>query len=121
MSHKTAIVTCVVVTIVAGAAQPAELREGAAQSITLGDVTGVAYYTVEDDGYRVVATMSVHDMTPVRFISTLSVGQQVVLSVPGVLGTNDTRVTLTREVDRLVVSGGGTDRVLTRARLNGTE
>ncbi len=121
MSHKTAIATCVIGAIAAGLAQAAELKEGAAQSITLGDVTGVAYYTVEDDGYRVVATMGVHDTTPVRFISTLSAGQQVVLAVPGVLGTNETRVTLTREGDRLLVTGGGTDRVLTRARLNGTE
>ena len=38
--------------LVSRAAQAAELRPMEASSIVLGDVSGVAYYTAENDGYR---------------------------------------------------------------------
>jgi hypothetical protein len=59
------------------------LRPIEGQSIDLGDVSGVAYYTVEPDGFRVVATLAQGEAgTPIRFVSVLAPGQRVVLSTP---------------------------------------
>jgi hypothetical protein len=67
----------------AAGAQAAEIGPMQARSIVLGQVTGVAYYTVAEDGYRVVATLAAGETgMPMRFIATLSAGQKVVLSVP---------------------------------------
>jgi hypothetical protein len=52
-----------------------------AKSIDLGEVSGVAYYTVERNGFRVVTTLAQGETgTPVRIISVLAPGQSVVLS-----------------------------------------
>ena len=51
-----------------------------ASTVALGAYTGVAYYTVEDAGYQVVATIAPgEDGAPIRFVSTLADGQKVVL------------------------------------------
>jgi hypothetical protein len=66
-----------------GAAHADGLKPIAAQSINLGDMSGVAYYTVEPDGFRVVATLAQGERgTPIRFVSVLAPGQRVVLSTP---------------------------------------
>jgi hypothetical protein len=53
------------------------------QSVNLGDLSGVAYYTAEPDGFRVVATLAQGEAgTPIRFVSVLARGQRVVLSTP---------------------------------------
>ena len=66
-----------------GIAHAGELLPMNAQSIALGQVTGIAYYTVEADGYRVVVTLaSGPESTPIRYVSTLISGQSIVLSVP---------------------------------------
>ena len=60
----------------------------AAKTITLGAYTGVAYYTVEDAGYQVVATVAPGEAgAPIRFVSTLADGQTVILSVPQAIGS----------------------------------
>jgi hypothetical protein len=43
------------------------------QVIDLGDVSGVAYYTVERDGFRVVATLGKQDedAVPVRVVAVV--------------------------------------------------
>ena len=42
-----------------------------AKSIKLGETTGVAYYTIADDGFRVVATVAASEAgPPTRFIAT---------------------------------------------------
>jgi hypothetical protein len=41
-----------------GSARAEELKPLQGQVIDLGDVSGVAYYTVERDGFRVVATLA---------------------------------------------------------------
>jgi hypothetical protein len=70
-----------------GGAAAAELAPGSGHSIHLPDFTGVIYYTIEQDGYRVVATLaSGPEAPPIRFISTLGPGQRVVISVPGAAG-----------------------------------
>jgi hypothetical protein len=59
------------------------LRPIEAKSIDLGEVSGVAYYTVERDGYHVVTTLE-QGMAgmPIRVVSVLAPGQSVVLSTP---------------------------------------
>src|SRR5712675_174959 len=64
-----------------GAAHANGLRPIEGQSIDLGDVSGVAYYTVEPDGFHVVTTLAQGEAgTPIRVVSVLAPGQRVVLS-----------------------------------------
>jgi hypothetical protein len=66
-----------------GAAHADGLRPMQAKSIDLGDVSGVAYYTVERDGLHVVTTLAQGVAgTPIRVVSVLAPGQRVVLSTP---------------------------------------
>jgi hypothetical protein len=66
-----------------GAAHANGLRPIEGRSIDLGDVSGVAYYTVEPDGFRVVTTLAQGETgTPIRFVSVLAPEQRVVLSTP---------------------------------------
>ncbi|WGD49346.1 hypothetical protein QA641_27360 [Bradyrhizobium sp. CB1650] len=59
------------------------LRPIEGKSIDLGGVSGIAYYTVERDGFHVVATLAQGEAgTPVRVVSVLAPGQRVVLSTP---------------------------------------
>ena len=59
------------------------LRPIEAKSIDLGEVSGVAYYTVEPDGFHVVTTLAQGEAgTPVRIVSVLAPGQRLVLSTP---------------------------------------
>jgi len=54
-----------------------------AKSIDLGKVSGVAYYTIQRDGFHVVTTIAEGEAgTPVRVVSVLAPGQRVVLSSP---------------------------------------
>jgi len=66
-----------------GAAHATTLRPIDGQSVHLGDLAGVIYYTVEPDGYRVVTTLAQGEAgTPVRFVSVLAPGQRALLSTP---------------------------------------
>jgi len=66
-----------------GAAHADGLRPIEAESIDLGEVSGVAYYTVERDGFHVVTTLAQGEAgTPIRVVSVLAPGQRVVLSTP---------------------------------------
>jgi hypothetical protein len=59
------------------------LRPIQGKSIDLGGISGIAYYTVERDGFRVVATLAQGEAgTPIRVVSVLAPGQRVVLSTP---------------------------------------
>src|ERR1700704_2874727 len=65
------------------AAHAEGLRPIEAKSIDLGGVSGVAYYTVERDGFHVVATLAQGEAgMPIRVVSVLAPGQRVVLSTP---------------------------------------
>lgn len=59
------------------------LRPIDAMSINVGEVSGVAYYTVERDGFRVVTTLA-QGMTgtPIRVVCVLAPGQSVAFSTP---------------------------------------
>ena len=93
--------------LVSSAAHAAELRPMQASGIMLGNVSGVAYYTAENDGYRVVTTLaSGESATPVRFITTLRPGQKTVLSVPREPGLSPISVEISRTGDRVTVAKG---------------
>ena len=76
------------------------LRPIEAKSIDLGEVSGVAYYTVERDGYHVVTTLE-QGMAgmPIRVVSVLAPGQSVVLSTPHQAGALE----ISRNGDSLLV------------------
>jgi hypothetical protein len=73
--------------------------------IDLGDVSGVAYYTVERDGFRVVATLAkkAEDAIPVRIVAVLAPGQSLTLSTPHEAGAPDDAVEITRRADTLLI------------------
>src|ERR1700726_3565383 len=76
------------------------LRPIEAKSIDLGDVSGVAYYTVERDGFHVVTTLAQGEAgTPIRVVSVLAPGQRVVLSTPAPASG----IEISREGDRVLV------------------
>ena len=87
-----------------GVAHADGLRPIEGRSIDLGTMTGVAYYTAERDGFRVVATLGQGDTgTPVRFEAVLAPGQRVVLSTPRGVGMASDAVEISREKDTMLV------------------
>jgi len=93
-----------------------ELVPVSGHSIYIGDFTGIVYYTAEQDGYRVVATLaSGAESTPIRFVSTLVPGQRVVISVPQGLGEPSIDVELARDGEAMRVN----ELVAPRAALTG--
>ena len=87
---------------IAGAAAD-DAAPGAAQAIDLGEIRGIAYYTVAADGYRVVATLASETGTPVRITATLAPEQRMDLSVPGAAGEAPYALAFVRRGDRLEV------------------
>jgi hypothetical protein len=87
------------------AATASELPAGGGHSIHLGGFNGVVYYTVEQDGYRVVATLaSGAEEQPIRFVSTLGPGQRLVISVPQAVGQQSVDFEILRNGQALVMS-----------------
>jgi hypothetical protein len=75
-----------------------------AQTIDLGAVSGVAYYTVERDGFHVVTTLVEGETgTPVRVVNILAPGQSVVLSAAREAGTAPVEIEISRQGDSLLV------------------
>ncbi len=74
------------------------------RTVTLGDVSGVAYYTPDALGYRVVATFSSAHGVPMRFIATLEPEQAMTVSVPRGPGEPALEAVFTRHGDRLIVT-----------------
>jgi hypothetical protein len=88
-----------------GAAHANGLRPIEGQSIKFGDVSGVAYYTVEPDGFRVVTTLAQGEAgTPIRFVTVLAPGQRVVVSSPN----QASALEISRKGDGLLVRKAGT-------------
>ena len=79
MSIRSMLVAAAFVLASLETAQADSLRAIDAKSIDLGDVSGVAYYTVERDGFHVVMTLAQGmEGTPIRVVSVLASGQSVV-------------------------------------------
>lgn len=91
-----------------GAAHADGLRPIEGRTIDLGEVSGVAYYTVERDGFRVVATLAQGESgTPVRFEAILGPGQSVLLSTPREAGVAPNAVQISRQNDQVLVHEAG--------------
>ena len=76
------------------------LRPMEGKSIDLGEISGIAYYTVERDGFHVVATLAQGEAgAPIRVVSVLAPGQRVVLSTPQQAGA----IEISRKGDSVLV------------------
>lgn|SRR5881394_777101 len=82
MSVRSSLLAVTLALATIGTAHAGSLRPIQAQSIDLGQVSGVAYYTVERDGFHVVTTLAQGSGTPIRLVSVLAPGQSVALSTP---------------------------------------
>lgn len=99
---------------VSGVAQATEMHPMQATSISLGGVTGVAYYSVVEDGYQVVATLAAgEEGTPMRFVTTLLDGQRMLVSVPQAAGQAPIDLEFARLGDSLSVSEAPTLTAMT--------
>ena len=91
--------------LLAGVSKADELLPGSGHSIQLATVNGVVYYTVEQDGYRVVATLaSGPEAQPIRFVSTLGPGESVTLSVPQAAGQPSIDLEIRRNGETLLLT-----------------
>lgn len=79
----------------------AEVNPAHGQTINLGALKGVAYYTVNPEGYHVVATVAGEDSKSIRFEANLSDGQSLVVT-SSESGT-PAKVALSRKADRVFV------------------
>ena len=83
MSIRSILLTAAFSIASLSAAGAGDLRPIQGKSIDLGGISGIAYYTVERDGFHVVATLAQGEAgTPFRVVSILAPGQRVVLSTP---------------------------------------
>jgi hypothetical protein len=83
MSIRNALFATALVFASLGAAHADGLRPIEAKSIELGEISGVAYYTIERDGFHVVTTLAQGEGgTPIRVVSVLAPGQSVILTTP---------------------------------------
>jgi hypothetical protein len=104
MSIRNMLVAAAFVLATLGTAQADSLRPIDAKSIDLGDVSGVAYYTVERDGFHVVMTLAQGmEGTPIRVVSVLAPGQSVAFSTP-------------HQADALEISRNGDNVFVRKAR-----
>ena len=106
---NTKIVTAAVLMSIsafgAAAAHADELRPMQAGRVSLGDVTGVAYYTVEGSDLRVVTTLNSGESgSPMRFVSNLSDGQRITIEVPGATGDAAGQLVIRRTGDTVDIS-----------------
>lgn len=80
-----------------------ELRPVEARSIALGEAAGIAYYTVEPEGYRLVVTLARPDATPLRLETRLVPGQSVLLSAPRAADAAPEQIEISRRDDTVLV------------------
>ncbi|MFM9843397.1 MAG: hypothetical protein ACKVOI_10565 [Dongiaceae bacterium] len=103
MSLRRVVLTALSGVVLSGAAL-ADDAPSIASRIDLGEVSGVAYYTVEPAGYRVVATLAQGETgKPVRFETVLAPGQGMLLSTPSLGDGKMSRVEILRDGDALPV------------------
>src|SRR5512134_2114451 len=85
-------------------AQADTLVPARGRTVDLGAINGIAYYTIEKSGFRVVATLAEPGNTPVRMEAVLAPGQSMVLSSPKGHGEGAIEVELARRNDELLVT-----------------
>lgn len=101
--HRTLLAATLVLSSL-GIAKADGLKPIQAQKIELGDVSGTAYYTVEQNGFRVVTTLSQGETgTPLRMVVLLAAGQSVVLSTANEAGVAPFEFEIARVKDDVIV------------------
>lgn len=105
MSIKQTVLAAALALMSIGPARADGLKPFQGQVIDLGDVSGVAYYTVERDGFRVVANLAkkAEDAVPVRVVATLAPGQSLTLSTPHEAGAPDDAVEIIRRAGTVLI------------------
>src|SRR5437763_1542930 len=82
-----------------------ELVPYQAESIELGNIHGVAYFTEVPSGDRVVVTLAEGEAgLPVRFEATLVDAQSLTISVPGKFGESGRVIEISRAGVKVIVS-----------------
>jgi hypothetical protein len=81
---------------------PIQSKSIAMDGFTGDGFTGVAYYTVEPEAVRLVATVNAGENI-LRVVSVLAEGQTLLLAVPGPEGGSDTTIEFMRQGDRVHV------------------
>jgi hypothetical protein len=100
MSIRNMLLAAALVAASLTAAHAEGLRPIEGKSIDLGGISGIAYYTVERDGFHVVATLAQGEAgTPIRVVSVLAPGQRVVLST----SQQDDAIEISRKGDSVLV------------------
>jgi hypothetical protein len=109
MLIRNALLAATITLATLGAARADSVQPMHAQTIDLGEVTGVAYYTIERDGFHVVTTLVQGEAgTPVRVVNILAPGQSVVLSATREAGAAPIEVEISRQGDLLLVREAAT-------------
>jgi hypothetical protein len=104
--YLSALFAAVAAIAMTGAACAESFKPVQAQKVDLGAFAGVAYYTVEQGGHRLVVTLQAHETgTPVRFAATLAPGQDVTLSVPRKAGESPVELHFVRHGEQIVMNG----------------
>jgi hypothetical protein len=103
MRRRAALATALSLSATLLPASGEEVAPIQAVSVKLGDVNGVAYYTVSEHGYHLVATLAGGDGASIRFETNLQPGQKVEVSISGAAGTKSPAVEFTRVGDRLLL------------------
>jgi hypothetical protein len=108
MSYRSALIAAVAIVAVAGAAHAETLKPVQAHKVDLGSVAGVAYYTQEQDGHRLVVSLQASESaTTLRFATTLAPGQTVTLSVPRQVGESPVNVHFVRRGEKIEINAVG--------------
>jgi hypothetical protein len=107
MPYRSALLAAVA-GAVAIAAHAEALKPVQARKVDLGSLAGVAYYTVEEDGHRLVVSLKASETdTPLRFVATLAPEQAVTLSVPRGAGEPSFDVHFVRHGEHIEVTATG--------------
>ncbi|GJE29480.1 hypothetical protein [Methylobacterium organophilum] len=111
LSYALAAAAMTAAVSTAAPASAADWKPATPKRIELGSFRGMAYYTVEKDGYRVVTTLAALNTNAdhpqvIRLVTTLKGDQTVNLSVPGTLGADgsETTIAFTRSGDVVEVA-----------------
>ena len=102
-SFLSSVVPILVLASTASAETIIRPTPGQGGSIILGDVAGSGYYTLKQNGFHIVITLTKDDSRPVRFEAVLMQGQSITLSAPNKIGSKTDTIKIDRVGDTLVV------------------
>ena len=103
--YRNTIIAASVAFALVGAAQAEQLSPLQGQTIDLGEISGVAYYTVESNGFHVVATLAEtgEARAPMRFEAVLAPGQSITFSTPGGADVRPNTIEISRQNDEVLI------------------